>query len=324
MITAGYILLILALIFVLIRAADHLIFSLKHLARLTHTGVFVLSALIIALGTSMPELFVGITSAVEGVSSLALGVIIGSNITNIALIGGITAFIIGRVHVHGELIKKEVLISFLAGLLPIILVLDGNLSRLDGFILILAYCAYTASFFRNKIAQAKDEHTREAYFHRLLRQVNHINGSATKEFTRMFLSAAVLLFSADWMVKLTKILAFKANFPIFLVGLIFLALGTSLPELVFSIRSLEDKEPSMFLGNLTGSTIVNSTLVIGIATLINPVKIGKIDEFVLPAIFFALIFASFWYFIKSKSRLDRWEAGVLLSLYCAFIVVEFL
>lgn len=319
----GLILLILVLVFVLIKAADHLIFSLRHLARLTRTGIFILSAVIVALGTSMPELFVGITSAIEGVTNLSLGVVIGSNITNIALVGGLTAFIIGKVNIRGELLKKEILISSLAGILPIILILDSKLSRLDGLILVLAYAAYLAGFFKDKLDQMRQTHGQETFFHRFLRQINHINLSMTKELARLFLSLAVILFSADWIVKLTKVLALKANFPIFIIGLVFLALGTSLPELVFSLRSLEDKEPSMFLGNLLGSTIVNSTLVIGISALISPSTIGKIGVYLIPAFFFVLIFGCFWFFVKSKSRLDRWEAGVLIALYLLFIVVEF-
>lgn len=314
------IILIIVFSFILIKSADLVVVAMRRISRQTKTGVFALSAVILAIGTSFPELFVGITSAIEKSPNLTLGVVFGSNIANILLVAGFAAFLHGRVFVHGDFLKRDVWIALGAGILPIILVLDGSLGRVDGLVLIAAYGAYASSFFRGRYMEIAEEHKKEAFFYRFLRRFNHIDSRKTKEFGRLFVGIALLLLSADMIVKLSEQLAVAANIPIFLIGLIILAIGTSLPELVFSFRSLEDHEPSMFFGNLLGSTIANSTLVVGVTALISPIRLFAVNEYLIAMITFVIGFLLFWLFIRSKHRLDRWEAFSLVLLYLIFVV----
>ncbi|MFC1710415.1 calcium/sodium antiporter [Patescibacteria group bacterium] len=308
---------------ILIKAADFVIVALRRISRKTKTGVFALSAVILALGTSFPEMFVGITSALEGAPELAFGVVIGSNIANISLVVGVSALIAGKVNVHGEFLKRDVWIALVTGLLPILLVLDGSLGRVDGLILLAIYGAYASSFFRKRYDQIAKENEKESFFYRFMRRFNHIDGKITVEFGRLFLGIALLLFSADMIVRIAQILAVTANIPVFVVGLVVLAIGTSLPEIVFSFRSLEGHHPSMFFGNILGSTIANSTLIIGITSLIDPITVPSVDNYFIASITFIVVSLTFWYFIKTKLRLDRWEAAVLVLLYCIFVIVQF-
>ncbi|MFH1863826.1 MAG: sodium:calcium antiporter, partial [bacterium] len=118
-------------------------------------------------------------------------------------------------------------------------------------------------------------------------------------------------------------LASLVGVPVFLIGIIFVAIGTSLPELAFSLRAVKDKEPTMFFGNLLGSTIINSTLIVGLAAVISPIEVVAFNEYIVSGIFFVVVFLAFWYFIRSKYRLDKWEAVVLLGLYLTFVLLEF-
>lgn len=310
--------------FLLIKSADITIIALRRISRRTKTGVFALSAIILALGTSLPELFVGITSALEKSPSLSLGVVIGSNISNITLVAGFAALIVGKVYVHGDFLKRDVWIALIAGLLPIFLVFDGQLSRVDGLILLAAYGAYATSFFRERFEEIAQEHKKESFVYRFVRSFNHVDSAVTKNFGRLFIGFALLLFSADIIVRIAKQLAVVANIPLFVVGLVILAIGTSLPELAFSFRSLEDNQPSMFFGNLLGSTIANSTLVVGITSIINPINVASVNEYLVAAATFVLVSIVFWYLIRSKFRLDRWEAGLLILFYLTFVVIEIL
>src|SRR3989344_5717001 len=292
----GLIFLIVILSLVLIKAADMVIVSIRRLSRETHTGVFAISAVILALGTSLPELFVGITSALESSQNLALGVVLGSNIANIALIGGLAAFVAGRVVIHSDYVIHEVWIAFLAGILPAFLALDGVLSRVDALILISVYLAYTTGFFKRRYLQiAKEQQEETSFVYRFFRKFKNLPQGRTREFGKLFVGVAMLLASSDIIVRLSTFLAAYAQIPLFLVGLFVIAIGTSLPELVFSIRSLSDHEPSMFFGNLLGSTIANSTLIVGVTTLINPLNIVAYDEYFSAVIAFVVIFASFWF-----------------------------
>ena len=320
----GLILLLILFSFILVKSADLSIIALRRIAKQTKIGLFALSAIILAVGTSFPELFVSITSAIEREPGITLGVIIGSNIANISLVAGLTAFIVGKVNVHGDFLKRDVLIALIAGVLPLILIFDGELSRVDGLVLLAIYGAYATGFFKSRYLEIAEEQKKESFYYRFLRQVNHIDGARTKEFGKLFVGIALLLFSADVIVKLSTQLALAAGIEVFVIGLILVAAGTSLPELVFSLRSLEDHQPSMFFGNLLGSIIANSTLVIGTAAVIYPIKMVMNSEYIIAGSAFLLVFTSFWYFIRSKHRLDRWEAGVLLLLYFIFLLVTFI
>lgn len=308
----------------LIKAAEWVIVSLRRIAKKTKVGLFAISAIILAVGTSLPELFVGITSALEGLPEVSLGVVLGSNIANTALITGIVALVLGKINVHGEYLKRDVLIALLAGLLPLGLMADGILGRVDGLILLFVYASYTAGFFKDKFNEITNEQNKESFFYKFLREMNHINFDVTKEYARLFFSLAILLFSSEVIINSTQNLAGLIGIPIFVISLVVLAVGTSLPELVFSLKSVKNGELKMFFGNLLGSTIANSTLIVGLTSVINPIKIVTFADYRNAIITFIVIFLLFWFFIKSKHRLDRWEALILILIYLIFIVVEFI
>lgn len=317
--------LILILCFVLMKSSEQVVIALRHLSAQTHTKLFVLSALIIAVSTSFPELFLGITSAIEGTPGLSLGNILGANITNLSLVVGASALIVGKVNLQGGFLKHEVWIALVAGLLPLILIFfDGELTRVDGLILLMVYGAYASSFFKDRFMEIAEQIKTGRFFHRFLISFNHVDTTKTREAGRLFVSIALLLFSSSLIVRIARDLAIAADIPLFLIGLILLSVGTTLPELAFSFRSLEDKEPTIFFGNILGSIIANSTLVIGVAALITPIKVGPLSEYLIATVSFVVIFSLFWLFVKSKMRLERWEAAILLVLYLIFVVVEFL
>lgn len=305
---------------VLIKSADSTVIALKKLAG--KSGIIGLSAVIVALGTSFPELFVGITSAFEGKSGLSLGVTIGSNIANIALIGAGAAMIAGGVTISESILKKIVWVSFICGLIPYVLILDGNLNRIDGLILILVYFSYILSFFKSFHAKAKEEMAKGFAFTRFVKKVEHITEDKWKSLAGVFIGISLMLFSADTIVKFSGILAEKINIPIFVVGLFILAIGTSLPEFAFSLQSLKDKEPEMFIGNILGSIVANTTLIIGFTVFINPIQNISYPKYLFPAFIFILVYLLFFYFVRTKKRLDRWEAAVLLVIYIIFFLVE--
>ncbi len=309
--------------FFLIKSSDLVILAIRRISKKVGAKVFVLSAIILAVGTSLPEFFVGITSALEGSPNLSLGNVLGANIANISLVAGLSAFILGKVNIKGEAIKKDLFFAFLAGLLPLLLIIDRELSRVDGLILLAVYAGYASSFFKNRFVQIAQENLDQKFVHRFLREFVHTETVLSKDLGSLFIGIALLLFSADVIVRVGTFLASLAGVPVFIVGLVILSMGTTLPELAFSFKSLGNKEPSMFLGNLFGSIIANSTLILGTVSVISPVSLMTVEKYSLAAVAFIIIFITFWFFIRSKHRLDRWEAGVLLVMYLLFLVAEF-
>ncbi|MFC1649456.1 sodium:calcium antiporter [Patescibacteria group bacterium] len=313
---------ILILSFVLIKSADNVIMAIKRLSHNSRKGVFAISAVILAIGTSLPEMFVGVTSALEGAPALSLGDVTGSNIANISLVAGFAALLAGRVRVQRGFLRRDVVSALVAGVLPIILMLDGSISRTEGLLLLVIYLGYASSFFRGRYGEIAKEHKRQNGVYKLVRRLNHIDSRRRKEIMRFVGGLVVMLLSAFAIVKIAVALGTLMGVPSFLIGLLVIAVGTSLPEFAFSLRSIEDHEPTMFFGNLLGSTIANSTLVIGVVALIHPITVVSTDKYFTAAAAFVIIFLTFWAFIRSKHRLDRWEAAILVILYFLFVFVE--
>ncbi|QQS39223.1 calcium/sodium antiporter [Candidatus Woesebacteria bacterium] len=317
------ILVILVLSLVLIKSADVVVTSIIKIAKRSHVNKYAISAVILAVGTSFPELFVSITSAIEGNPRLALGIVLGSNIANISLVAGITALITGKINVSRDFLRRDVSIALVAGILPMILLIDGSLGRIDGLILLSIYLAYATSLFKARFTQIGERIERENYIHRFLSKPVSIDKEKTKAFGQLFLGVALMLFASDLIVNVSELLAESARISVFVIGLIVLAAGTSLPEFAFSLRSIDNKQPTMFFGNLLGSIIANSTLIIGVTALISPIAISVEHDYFLVSITFVALFLTFWYFIKSKFSLERWEAVFLLVIYLIFLILQF-
>lgn len=315
----------LALIFLfcllLIKASDILIINLRSLANRTKIGQFAITGLILALATSLPEFFVGITAALKGTPNLSLGNVVGSNIANLSLIIGGAALIGGTVQVRGDFLRQDVFYAFLAGAAPMILLFDRGLSRLDGMILLALYGFYQATVFRER-RKASPVEEENGFVRQLIRRLNH--RGTKREIGWIFLGMALLLFSADMLVRAASKIAIILEIPILLVGLVLIAIGTSLPELAFEVRAIRARQPEMVFGDLLGSVVANATLIIGITSLISPIRIQAFGEYLVATMAFVVIFGAFYFFVRTKHRLDRWEGAFLIGFYLAFVLGEFI
>lgn len=317
-----YFLLILFFSFVLVKATDILIVNFKSLSARSKISKFALTGLVLGLATSLPELFVGLSSAFEGKTILSLGNIIGSNIANLSLVIGGAALISGAVMVRGDFVRRDVFYAFLAATAPMVLLFDKTLSRIDGLILLFLYIFYQIVIFsENRYKQVGKNHQASVTV-RLIRKLSQ--QKVKRELAWILLGVILLLFSADILVRVSIQIALIFNFPLLLVGLLMVSLGTTLPELVFSIRALNNKQQTMVFGNLLGSIVANGTLVIGLATLISPLTIQSLPTYLMATMSFVLIFGIFYLFIKTKHRLDRWEGLSLLIIYILFIFTQIL
>ncbi len=320
---AYYLVLAVAFSILLIKATEILVINLRSLAKRTRMGRFAVTTIVLALATSLPELFVGITSAYEGLPNLALGNVIGSNIADLSLVVGGAALIGGTLRVRGSFLKTDLAYAFLAGLAPIILLLDHSLSRLDGLILLFLYGFYNFLILAERRRHlAKGREAKEGVIHQLIRRLNH--KEAGREIGWIFLGVALLLFSADMLVRMARKVAFGLNIPLLLIGLFLVAIGTSLPELAFEIKSLREKEPKMFFGDLLGSIVANGTLIIGLTAFIRPIVIRAFEEYLLATITYVVIFLIFYFFIRTKQKLERWEGAFLIGFYLAFLLTAFI
>ncbi len=295
---------------VLVTSGSFLVRSLLIITRFLKLTEFVGAFIIMAFSTSLPELFVGISSALAKNSALAFGTVIGSNIADLTLVGGIAVILARKVKITRLAIKKDVLYMIILAALPMILMLIGNeLSRIDAAILLLAFFLYTY-----RLIKVRQKYTKKIH--------DHVNKWWVLGAVIVFLASLALLYgSSHFVVKYGTELALGLALPPIFVGLFFLALGTSLPELVFEARAMLKNHPEMALGDLIGSVIMNSTLVLAVAAFIFPITVNFF-LFLTSAIFMILAAVLFAAFVRSGQRFTYLEGISLLILFILFIIVE--
>lgn len=321
-----YVYLLLGIIFfsmLLIRSTNILMSGLDEITERTKIDAFGITAFFLALATSLPELFVAVTAAIRGNPEISIGNVLGSNIANLSLVLGGAALIAGSVKATDKFINGEVFHTFLAGSLPLILLLDGSLTRFDGLLLLVVYVLYNMTVLQERRHEIVKKEKREAvWWKRWWAQIS--DRDVERSMGKIVIGVALLIFSADMLVRLAEQVAAKSGVPMILVGLVLVALGTSLPELSFEIVALRKKEANMALGNILGSVVANSTLVLGVTVLIHPLILHDgLKSYLLATLAFIFVFVFFWLFVRTKQRLDRWEGLVLVIIYWLFVIFEF-
>lgn len=296
----------------LIISGDWAVKLLSRVAASFRIKDFVLGFFLVGLGTSLPELFVGITSAFEGNPVLSLGDVIGSNIVNLTLILGVLVVLGKGMKVGRKVAKKDMVFMLLISSLPVFLLLDGSLSGVEGLILLLAFALYLFTTLND----GDSFNSGSGY-----RKSKKAGLKGTKDLLLLAVSLALLLLSADFVVKFGVALARDFNVNVMLIGLIAVAFGTSLPELVFSIRAAAAKKGSMALGNLIGSGVINSTVVLGATSAIKPI-VADYLLFVISATFMIVVMAIVVAIAERKGGFSSRDGIAFVMLYALFVVVE--
>jgi len=277
---------------------------------------YVFAFILMTFATTMPELFVGIAAAVRGLPAISLGNIIGSNLVNLSFILGTVVIVAKGLKIESKIAKRDAWIIFFIALLPLLLLFDKKLSRGEGVLLMIVFGWYIYHVLRSKDAFRKrmDSMKRDAEaFKRLLRNIFYF-----------IIAAAVLLLSSWGVVESAKLIAKELYLPLTLIGIILVAIGTSLPELVFGVRAVIAKHEGLSLGNLVGSVVVNSTFILGLVAVIRPIQIETFNVIYIGGAFMivAILLANF--FIATRDKISWKEGLFLIIFYVAFLVVEFL
>lgn len=290
---------------------------------LTSKGKLAIAAILVALSTSLPELFVAVASSLEGRPEISMGNLLGANVANLSLVVGGAAIATGTLPILGNYWRHELAAAFLAGMAPIVLLMDGGLSRLDGFILLVIYVIYLDELVIDgrKKSLAKEGVARPGIISKLM--IWHQNG-VDGSLLKLLLGVGVMMISADFLVKTAIDISSTLRIPGVILGLVIFAIGTTLPELSLSIVAGRKKKTALVLGNLLGSIVTNATLIVGILALIGPFQVRSVTNYNLVNIAFVLIFSVFWFFTKTKRKLERWEGAILIGLFLTFAGLELL
>lgn len=322
MVNLVYIALLIGFALVLVKATELVAGALKKLSRATSVRQFGITAFLLALTTSLPEMFVGVIAAIEGKPGVAVGNVLGANISNLSLVVGGAAVVGGGLSVVGTFLKRDLYLTFFAGSLPLLLLMNGRLDRFDGLVLIVVYVIYILTVLKEQSKKmANEEIQDEPVFRRLFERFHNNHGE--RALLKLILGVALLLVAAHVIVQLTFQLASGFGVSVLFVSLILVSLGTTLPELAFGIRAVKTRSSGMVFGNLLGSIVANSTLVLGVTSIIQPFTLdGGMRAYLLATVIFIALFMMFWLFSSTKKRLERWEGGALLAFYLLFIILE--
>lgn len=311
-----YIFVFLVSIFLLIFSGKKSVKSLVGLSRFLKLKEFILAFILMAFATSLPELFVGISAALNNVSEVSLGDIFGANIINLTLTIGLTVLILGSLQIERDTVKKNSVFTAIVTLLPLLLLLDGDISRIDGAVLLLAFVLFLNWLFERK---------------ELFRKVYNNIETGLFNFKKFLKNFAVFIASISGLLiagyLIIQSVIFFANFlkiDLGFIGLILLGLGTALPELYFSIQAGRSGQSSMILGNLMGTIVVNSTFILGLVSLIQPIKIIDLSSYGMARIFLLIAVLFFLLISRTKNKISRKEGLMIISIYFIFIIFEFI
>jgi len=295
--------------FILVKSTDLIIRSIHYLAKYFNISEFVIAFVLAGLATSLPELFIGILSAVDKVSVLSLSNIFGSNISNLTLILGLGVIVAKKIYSSSRMLNRNLIYVFLLVIYAILLSLDGYVSRIDGIGLVVLFVLYnTILFFQSKEFSKKAGWARKK--------------KLFKNILLLFIGIFLLISSAYMVVQASTNLAAIIQASIFLVGLILVALGTSLPEFIFGLRSIKTNHKDMILGGILGSIASNVTIVLGVTAIINPILIQNRSLLATSALFMIVSYIIFVFLSKTDKKLT-WQEGLgLILVYIIFIIIQ--
>jgi cation:H+ antiporter len=261
---------------------------------------------VVAIGTSAPELAVSVSAALEHNSAIPLGNVIGSNIANIGLILG-TSALIYPIASHPQVLQRDVplMIGITFGL--IVLLLDGELGRLDGALLLggaIAYIAWTYISARKENGNTSD--------------VSPTRRAVGFDVGLIVMGLGTLVFGAHELVEGAVTLAHALGISPIIIALTVVAVGTSLPEFATAVVASHKRAADISLGNAVGSNILNILLILGVTALIQPIHARDLRLLDLGAlVFFAVILLPL---MRAGNRVTRGEGAFLLLAYALYVV----
>lgn len=282
-----------------------------------HFGMppLLIGMVIVGFGTSAPEMIVSALSAAEGKAGIALGNAYGSNITNIALILGITA-LISPIAFHSNVLRKELPILTGVTFLAAGQLWDGELSRMDALVLFVVFASLMAWSIWQGLRKKADSLGKEVE--------QELEGRAMPLGKAViWLGAGLVLLIASSRILVWGAVEIAQGFGVsdLMIGLTIVAVGTSLPELASSIIAARKGEHDIALGNVLGSNLFNTLAVVGIAGTIHPMTVGPEvfarDIMVMVALTLSLFVIGYGF--RGPGRINRFEGLFLLICYVGYV-----
>ncbi len=306
-------LLLFAGFFLLLYGGHFLVRGSVALAHHFNVSRLVVGVVIVSLGTSAPELVVSLQAAFQGHPDIALGNVVGSNVSNIALVLALSAIVL-PIGVKRDTIRIDMPVMLLASLLLFVMMLDGILVAWEGLLFVLFLAGFIfLSLRRSRKFQKK-----------IQAKLPLPNYPLWISVLLVVLSSVALVFGANWLITGVTILARDFGISERVISITVIAFGTSLPELATSIIAAFQKESDISIGNIVGSNIFNIMGVLGITSVFHPIDV---NPDILHFDIYWMLGISFLLFIfiipLTKSILTRFKGAVLFAIYLLYVCLLF-
>ena len=305
----------------LIFGGDFFVDGATNIAKKFHIPDLLIGATVVSIGTTLPEVMVSATGALQGHSQISYGNAIGSIICNTALICAMTIAIKPSPKIDKKTLKVPTAFFFIAAAIYCIAAYgDGFFSRTEGIILLALFVAYIVIQIKDAFSHTKD----------IVNDESDISTPLWKDLLLLVAGAVAIAYGANLLVNYGTLIAEELGVPESVIALTFVALGTSLPEFVTAITSLIKGHGLLSLGNIIGANIFNLVLVSGISITLSPFVVpvdktflGMNASFIIdiPLMITVMIILTIPPLFKGK--MYRWQGILLLCLYAAYYIFQF-
>lgn len=290
-------------IYIVLKGADFLTEGAVSLAQRMNMPEMLIGLTVVAVGTSMPEFFVSVTSALQGTTDLAVANVVGSNIFNVLLIAGVSA-VVSPMVISRSTVRRDIPVAVMASLILLGFGIYGSISRAAGILFLALLVAYTIYAIRTASPDESQMTGRKPYT--LLGVIG-----------RIVIGLTGLVVGSDCFVSCATEVAGMLGISEAVIGLTIVAGGTSLPELATSVVAARKGQSSIAIGNVIGSCVYNILLIIGVTGIITPMTIEG-----LSILDFALMMASItllWLFSFTKYKVERWEGWLMIAIFACYL-----
>lgn len=291
-------------VMMVLRGADFLTEGASAVARRMNIPEIIIGLTIVAAGTSAPELFVSLVSALSGTPDMAVGNVVGSNTMNCMLIVG-TAAMVAPMTISRSTVKKDIPFSVAASVLLLLIAFDSFLGRLDGILLLIGFVVFMTYTLR----QAKN--------HDEVHEESRPQSPAWKNVLYIVGGLLLLLVGSNVFVDHASTLAYSLGISEGVVGLTIVAGGTSLPELATSVVAARKGQSAIAIGNVIGSNVFNILLILGLTATISPMQIEGITTVDVGVMLLSV--ALVWLFSFTRFTVERWEGALLVCGYLVYL-----
>lgn len=273
---------------------------------------FVVAFFLLALAATLPNLFVGISAALQGIPELSFGDIMGNNMISLTLVAALGIFLAPKKHLplESEMIQNTTFFTGVAAILPLLLISDGGISRSDGLILVLFFAIYVYWLLRKSnprqratISLREESSPQEALI---------AGGEVLFGVVLVGIAAQTIVYGGTY-------LANEIGMSLLLVGMLVIGFGGALPELYFTALAAKRGETDMIVGNLMGVVIIPATFVLGVVAMISPIANESLELPVMSRVFLVIAAVFFLIASQTKSRIERKEGYILVVVYLFFL-----